>query len=516
MIQFDFSAAPTLLPFVRGGNSELNDEARHETVMGPLGSGKTFACCARILWHAMNQAEGPDGVRRSRWAVVRNYMSELRSTTAKTWESTVPVPVWGDGIKWGRKPAKHMVRIPDNDGVIRIELDVEFLALDDEQDVKRLMSLEVTGAYFNELQYVRESIFNMMLMRVGRYPPKIMGGPSWFGIISDTNAWEEGHWLDRYLPSDDREAMPGLLRQPPAVIPCAAGDPEALRTRGNRTFKLNPKAENLANLPGGDKYYRTAVTRNSDEWVARFLACEQVFLQEGIPVIKAFRQNFHVCKCEFDPKLRIIAGIDCGSGSLNPAAVFLQRTESGVWRVLGEVVGDKVGLEPFAATVRAKVHEITKGIASISVAWCDPSAKTQMEVGGTAALFLSSKGIPSVPVQTNDLGIRILAIQGPCERIIQGEPGFQVDPNGCPILTRALAGGWFQKKVRTAGQEELFKLEPVKNMYSHPADALSYGLIGGGEGDILRGAPVQEHVLGVRHDPNNTSVLDNIFGRQGF
>ena len=54
-------------------------------VMGPLGSGKSTACVLEILRRAKMQVPGPDGIRRSRWAIIRNSYPELKSTTLKTW-----------------------------------------------------------------------------------------------------------------------------------------------------------------------------------------------------------------------------------------------------------------------------------------------------------------------------------------------------------------------------------------------------------------------------------------------
>ena len=59
-------------------------------IMGPFGSGKSTLCCVTILDLALKQAPGPDGVRRSRWAIVRQTYPELKTTTIKTWHDIVP------------------------------------------------------------------------------------------------------------------------------------------------------------------------------------------------------------------------------------------------------------------------------------------------------------------------------------------------------------------------------------------------------------------------------------------
>jgi hypothetical protein len=54
-------------------------------IMGPYGSGKSLACCMEIFSRAIDQKKSPDGIRRTRWAIVRNSYGELRSTIQKTW-----------------------------------------------------------------------------------------------------------------------------------------------------------------------------------------------------------------------------------------------------------------------------------------------------------------------------------------------------------------------------------------------------------------------------------------------
>src|SRR6185503_3312722 len=64
-------------------------------LMGPVGSSKSTACCIEILGRAQEQKPF-NGVRRTRWAVIRNTYPELKSTTIKTWTE------WAQGgvMKW--------------------------------------------------------------------------------------------------------------------------------------------------------------------------------------------------------------------------------------------------------------------------------------------------------------------------------------------------------------------------------------------------------------------------------
>ena len=57
---------------------------------GPIGSGKSVACVAELLRLAVQQAPDAQGIRPSRWAIVRNTYPELRTTTIKTFVDWIP------------------------------------------------------------------------------------------------------------------------------------------------------------------------------------------------------------------------------------------------------------------------------------------------------------------------------------------------------------------------------------------------------------------------------------------
>ena len=50
---------------------------------GPVGSGKSVACWIEIFRRALAQEPGPDGIRRTRMAIIRNTNPQLKTTTIK-------------------------------------------------------------------------------------------------------------------------------------------------------------------------------------------------------------------------------------------------------------------------------------------------------------------------------------------------------------------------------------------------------------------------------------------------
>ena len=167
----------------------LYSDARRRVLMGPFGSGKSVACCAEIMRRARGQAPSGDGLRRTRWAIVHNTYPDLKNTTVKTWRDW-----WGEdlGVFSRVAPFVHHMKIPQPDRTA-IDCEVIFLAMDDEADAKKFLSLELTGIYFNEVRELRRGIVEAGDGRLGRYPSMKDGGPTWYGMIADTNMPDEDH-----------------------------------------------------------------------------------------------------------------------------------------------------------------------------------------------------------------------------------------------------------------------------------------------------------------------------------
>lgn len=211
----------------------LRSDAFVRCVVGPVGSGKSSGCIIELLRRAREQAPGPDGIRRSRWAVIRNTYRELEDTTRKTFEAWVPEALG----RWYEQDFTFVMKFGD------VEAEVLFRALDRPEHVKKLLSLELTGAYINELREVPKAVLDLLQARVGRYPSKKDGGPTWFGIWADTNPWHMGHWGYKLFSVERPEGFE-LYEQPSG---------------------LSEDAENVANLPAG--YYERLCRGKDEEWV---------------------------------------------------------------------------------------------------------------------------------------------------------------------------------------------------------------------------------------------------------
>jgi hypothetical protein len=204
----------------------MMDDSFFRGIMGPFGSGKSTVCIMEILRRASLQQPGKDKIRRSRWAVIRNTYPELRTTTIKSWHQWVSQEL-GRWVDEG--PPFHHIKMGDMD------LEVLFVALDRPQDISKLLSMELTGAWVNEAREVPKPVIDGLTGRVGRYPSMAMGGTGWSGIIADTNPPDSDHWWYK-LAEEDNPVGWRFFKQPGG---------------------LSEHAENREHLP--DQYYERQV-----------------------------------------------------------------------------------------------------------------------------------------------------------------------------------------------------------------------------------------------------------------
>jgi len=309
-MNIEYHAEPTIADFHASG-------AFFRGIRGPIGSGKSVGCCTEIFKHASQQI-AVNKIRKSRWAVIRETYPELKSTTIKTWmEWYGPFTrmVYGS-------PIMGYVTVPLKDGTI-IDLELVFLALENAKDVKKLKSLELTGAWINEAVEVLFQIVSMTTGRVGRYPAKRDGGFNWSGVIADTNSCDIGNWWYKQAEEEKPETWE-FYDQPAALLKTPDG------------YIPNPLAENVDNLVDGYEYYLRQLAGKPKEWVQVFIENQYGSSNPGNRVYGDYSTLNHTEK-EFDPALRhIIWTHDFNFTPLSSA--ILQQDEKGNLFVVDEIV----------------------------------------------------------------------------------------------------------------------------------------------------------------------------------
>jgi len=412
-------------------------------IMGPIGSGKSTACVIEILRRAQQQQPSADGVRRSRWAIIRNSYPELKTTTLKTWADWCP-PEFGKLTM--DSPIKHVIRTAE------LDIEVLFMALDREEDARKLLSLELTGAWINEAREIEKPILDALTGRVGRYPSKNQGGATWSGIILDTNPADTESWWYKLAEQETPEGWE-FFQQP-------AGD--------------GPDAENLENLP--TKYYERARAGKDEDWIKVYVRGGYGFLMEGKAVYPMYRDRTHVNELTPVEDAPLFIGVDFG---LTPAAVIGQKLVDGRWYILDELVSEDCGIVRFSELLTAYIAKHYTDF-EIEHGWGDPAGTQRVQTDERTALDMLKEhtGWKWSPAPSNDFTLRREVVVGALNRMVDGNPGFQLSPK-CSTLRKGFVGGYNFKSIRSnSGQ---YHERPLKNRFSHPHDALQYLLLGGGE-----------------------------------
>ena len=471
-LNLDFSQSPTIWKF-------LKDDSFVRGLMGPVGSGKSYACASEIMLRAVQQPISPiDNTRRSRFVIVRNSYPELRTTTIKTWLEIFDEATWGP-MRWS-PPLTHHIKLPPKDKLAGLDVEVIFLALDTPKDVRKLLSLELTGAWVNEARELPKAVIDGLTHRVGRYPTKAHGGCAHRFIIMDTNPCDDDHWWHRLA---EKEKPKGrypwkFYRQPGGVKEVDADYANAVYA-GSKYWAVNKNAENLANLTEG--YYEQMLLGKHLDWIRCYACGEYVFVQEGKPVWSEYTDSLMSEDVEFDPFLPIQIGLDFG---LTPAAVFGQRLENGRWHVLHELVTFDMGLERFTTMLKIEINKKFPQAKDIKI-WGDPAGSKRDEIFEVTAFdHLRTQGLNARPTVSNDFKIRREAGAMPMNRLINGKSGLIVN-RSCAQLRKALTGGYYFKREAIGAGQERFKDVPFKNNFSHIGDAFGYLMLGGGEHRIL-------------------------------
>lgn len=426
-----------------------DDDSFVKALIGPLGSGKTSAAVVEILRRSMGQAPGPDGVRRVRVACIRNTFADLKTTTIKSWLQWCP-PQFGK-LTMGGSPIIHHITTPD------LDLEVLFIPLDDATDVRKLLSLELSFAWIDEAREIPREVLDALTGRVGRYPSRIQGGCTWSGVLLTSNPSDTESWL--YKVATDTPEGWKCYRQPSG--------------RSNL-------AENLDNLPLN--YYQRMISGKDPEWVKVYVDGEFGFVIEGQPVYPSFRDTTHVPAEPVAPLpgLGLTIGADWG---LTPAAVICQQFPDGRILVVDEFVCEDSGIVRFAESLTAYMrrnypdHQVTAAIGDPAGTSRGPDERTIFEIMNQRTPWRWK------PAHTNDPTLRIEAVSAALGRMVDGKPGFMLNPR-CAMLRKGFSGGYHFKKVAT-GNGTTFHESPNKNQYSHPHDALQYAVLGMGGAEAV-------------------------------
>lgn len=462
------------------------DRSKVSIIQGPIGSGTSSACCHKIFCLANEQEPDIDGVRRSHWLVTRNSHPQLKKTTIPTWLLWFPEAEYGD-FKHS-PPMQHLIERPHTSGDgTRISLLVTFMSVEDEdQAIADLASLELTGAFMNEIQFTPKAVVDEVLSRCSRYPSKKSGpGATWFGVIGDLNAPKEGHWIpwmrgDVAMPAEwDEEVRMEYVKpddwrfflQPPGLLEKVVD--------GKITYFPNPAAENQKWLT---ETYIEKIGGKKREWINERIMNRVGLYRAGQAVYPTFVEGEHVSDRNLPAQkgIPIIVGLDFGR---EPAAAICQNIGDR-WFALDEVIGSRESAAIFAPRLKRRLAQQFPGFDFEF--YGDPRGADQGQNDETTAYDIFQRlGMRVMPATTdNNPQMR----RSTMETVLGRRGGLMVNPK-CTTLKTGMAGGYHYPKIKGTA---IYRDKPLKDGYSHIVEGLENAILGGGEGRAIVQGPANE------------------------
>lgn len=479
--------------------------------MGPIGSGKSVGCCFEIFIRACQQAPNQDGIRKSRVLIVRNTLPQLETTTMKTWKDWFPPGDPANGFfgkMTGKPPYTHYLEFspvdPETgkpDGT-KVDLEVQFIALDKPEDVKKLLSYECSGIWFNEAREINKDLIDAATGRVGRYPSPKDGGCTHKYIIMDTNPPDDSHWW-YHLAEVETPSNWAFFRQPSGLDRDAENLENLNQPRNWRELSVDLRRDH------GRGYYHDMLGGKTQEWIDVYVHGNYGFIKQGAPVYgKAWNGDFHVAKepIRINPVGEIIVGVD--ASGRHPAAAFFQQTARGQIQLVHELCitdDDGMGAVQFSALLRREMVQKFKQNVIVDI-WADPAGfwKSQNDER-TYADILRAQGVRCKPSPGLRFSDRKEAMIGVFGKMVDGQPALIVSPT-CKHFIRGCNGGYMFRQISTSGEARYDDTKPFKNRYSDIQDAAQYAVCGMGVLQDIRRAK--------NHTPKN-SLVDTSFSLFG-
>ncbi|MBX3117856.1 MAG: hypothetical protein KF784_02240 [Fimbriimonadaceae bacterium] len=211
---------------------------------------------------------------------------------------------------------------------------------------------------------------------------------------------------------------------------------------------------------------------------------------DGKPVYLPFREDYHAPAHYAQERIppvaysKYVMGWDCGTASIQPAAILLQLTPKTdtvgrMVHALLEVTSEPgTSLEAFVPAALNAVRELYPEILlGVIRHGGDESGRARSGVNGESAFDVMHKhGVTCHPV-SNAWQARRSAV----DRLLMsecggGRPMFILSRKHCPSLFKGFLGGYRLRKVAGMGNSKLYG-DPVKDEFSHPHDSLQYAAV---------------------------------------
>lgn len=223
---------------------------------------------------------------------------------------------------------------------------------------------------------------------------------------------------------------------------------------------------------------------------------------DGKPVYEDFNERIHVTASKISPVLGLPLLIGWDSSGLTPAAVIGQLQGERLF-IFKEIIGVGMGANRFVPLVKSEIA-ISYPQITDTVSFFDPAGFKKNEITEETYLqALQKHGFKQVrpgPVTWNK------RVEGVTEWLLKlsgGTACIQIYERDCPTLIAGMKGGF--RYPDGISDKEPDKIRPIKDIHSHPNDALQY-LCGGlksyrGSNYTLN---IPEPSYGFQKETNNT------------
>lgn len=456
-----FSALDKINPTQR---KVLEDRKRAICVQGGLGSGKSLLSQMDILVTALDNP-GCDllYLRKTFEQIADSVIADMENNFV--YNKLFPEAVLYGG-SWDKAFFKNdrrpylLINVP---GPKPSRIHFRGAMHDGREDPSRFGSMPYLGAYFEEYSdFDNPKVFNYIDGRCRQQVPLPNGKKSYNRLLLVGNPPMDSHWSQKEF-----------IRLP-------AERPEVAALR---SFYKLPTEENRTNLPSG--YIENMLASYSESWIARYLRGEAGIIEEGQPVLEGFYmassrdgRPWHVGedRIPHNPIYPVIRAWDFGVAYMS--CVWMQYAPEPYPHVLvlHEITGRNTNAFAFGHLVRPISQTMFPGAMFIDVG--DPTGVNRSPADGRSSfsVLADKHNISIMPAPTNNVLERINTMVEMFSRNSRpGVPFVQISHAiGTETLRDGLEAGWAYK--RESGGFIKPHAEPLKNQYSHGADALGYGM----------------------------------------
>lgn len=421
-LKINFRPNPTQWAFIES-------TAKADLFSSRRGEGKSTALAWSCFAHTRRNPS-------AKWAMIRDTWENLQRTTLSTffewfppgvmgqWHATKKEWTWAEGVAKGS---------------------VVFMGMDDAADASRLLSLELAGFGMDEpAPAVSSGGIEEMVFDIAMTSLRQKGIDHYAAKLAENNP-DESHWTYKKFVNPGLEGF--KLWQPP--VP-----------------------ENINNLP--PEYYENMrkTLAHRPDLVRRFIEGEFGFQSQGKAVTPQWSDKLHLSLGLTPiPRVPLYMLWDWGH---NPTCLITQITPAGQWLVLDAMVGEGIGVEELIENeVRPLWDQRYRNGHHTITHMGDPAGaqREQTSIARTPIMAvlknLGGKWRPG-PVRLEQ---RLEPLRSVLTRTVGGTGLVQVDRVRAAQLHWALRGNWHYPVSRLG----IVGTSPVKNEFSHPGDAFSYG-----------------------------------------